>query len=142
MGALVSGIGSYEAGNTNAGIAKTNAQFASMNASDALARGNIKAAQIEGQGSQVVGKEKAGYSASGVDTSAGGTPMQAMADSRMMSQLDSQTALNNAAREAWGYKTQAYGYTQQAGLDYNNALFSLAGGIVSTEGQIAQAAGS
>jgi hypothetical protein len=30
-----------------------------------------------------------------------------MADSRLMSELDAQTIRNNAARDAWGLKTQA-----------------------------------
>ena len=142
MGALISGIGGYEAGNTNAGIAKSNAAFANLNASDALSRGAMKAGQVTTKGSQTIGAQKAAYSASGVDASAGGSPMQAMADTRMMSALDAQTALNNAARDAWGYKVQSYNATQQAGLDYNNAIFSLAGGAVSTEGEIAKAATS
>lgn len=84
----------------------TNARLSMMNADDALKRGEVAAGNVERQGRQVVGSERAGLAAQGIDVNSG-SAAQVQASSAAVTALDAQTTRNNAWREAWGYKEQA-----------------------------------
>jgi hypothetical protein len=92
-----------------AGEAKTareNAYLARLAASDVERRAGQDAGRARTAGTQVIAEQRAAFGASGVDGSSG-SPLALMADSRLMSELDALTIRNNAAREAWGLRTQA-----------------------------------
>lgn len=75
------------------------------NAIQAGDAGRIEEGKIRMAGSQLIARQKVAYAASGValDT---GTPASVMASQAGLTELDAQTAANNAARRVWGYKMQ------------------------------------
>lgn len=96
--------------------AKDNKSMALDAAADAVARGNREAALVRLQGSRLAGQQRVAYAASGVDATSG-TPVDVMADSRLVSEMDAQQLQNNAAREAWGFRRHGLKYGQQAALE-------------------------
>lgn len=92
--------------------ARANARVSRVAASDAYTRGAQQAGARRMAASQQISQTRAAFGASGVDSSVG-SPLHAMADVRMMSELDAQTTKNNAAREAWGLQVQALGQQQE-----------------------------
>lgn len=92
--------------------AADNEKIALQAAADSIARGNQEAARARMLATQTIARQKVAFAASGVDASVG-TPADAGAGTRMMSELDAQTLKNNAAREAWGFKTQSHKIAKQ-----------------------------
>jgi hypothetical protein len=99
-------------GNAQGALFDQNAMLAKAQAADAIARGNQDANGVLRQGRLVGGAQLAAYGAQGLDTSVG-SPAAVMANDRALSALDAITIRNNAAREAWGFETEAAGYTAQ-----------------------------
>lgn len=93
-----------------------NQQLANAQAADALRRGAFQAGQVRQRGDQIIGQERTGYAASGVDENVG-TAAAVQGETAARAELDAQTAQNNAARQAWGYKVSATQEGQQAALD-------------------------
>ena len=83
-----------------------NAAFATLQARDALARVDLSAGQRATAGRVQGGQVVAGFSGQGVDVSVG-TPLDVLANNDRLTALDVATIKNNAAREAWGYTTEA-----------------------------------
>ena len=94
----------------------TNQQLQLGMAGSVLARGNWEAQQATLKGDQIVGQERAGYGASGVDSNSG-SAAATQALSKGMAGLDAVQAQNNAMRQAWGYKVTANQYGAQQGVD-------------------------
>lgn len=78
---------------------------AGYNARQAQLKGNAETARLRMLGAQTVAKQKVAYANSGVDPTTG-TAAAVQSDTAAMNELDVQTAKNNAAREAWGFKLQ------------------------------------
>lgn len=112
-GTVVGGLGKRAEAHQQAEFQDANKSLSEQRAGDALLRGNRDAGTQRMKGSQIIGAQKVGFAAGGVDVSTG-SAAQTMADTRMMSELDAQTIENNAAREAWGHKVQAWESGQQA----------------------------
>lgn len=83
-----------------------NAAFAELQAEDAIRRGDKEAAAAIRRGEQVVGEQRAGYAASGIDVNFG-SARDIQEQTMQISESDARTIKNNAWREAWGFKTQA-----------------------------------
>jgi hypothetical protein len=83
-----------------------NAQLADLQAQDALLRGEMSTHVRGQQTREDIGTARASYAGQGValDT---GTPVDVQADIARLGALDIATIRNNAAREAWGFTTQA-----------------------------------
>ncbi len=75
------------------------------NARQARLQGAAKQGQLLIQGGQLQAKQNLAYSNSGIDATTG-TAAAVQADTAAQTQLDAQTAKNNAAREAWGFDLQ------------------------------------
>lgn len=95
--------------------AEQNKQIAEQAAADARVRGAREAAVIRMQASQLGAKQRLAFANSGIDATQG-TAVQTVANTAAAGELDAQTALNNAAREAWGYEVSANRYSEQAKL--------------------------
>lgn len=95
-------------------VALQNASISDAAARDAVNRGTQAAAREQEKGAQVEGAAKSAYGASGVTLE--GSPMQVLADTNYYTNMGVQTAMNNAAREAWGYKVRATQQKDQAGM--------------------------
>lgn len=97
-----------------------NASVAERQAQDATARGEFDAGQIATAGRQRIGAQRVAAAGSGVDVGTG-SALDLQGDEAHFSALDRQTRLNNAAAEAWGYRTQS-ALDQQAAAQQASAL--------------------
>lgn len=117
----------------NAAQAMRNARLANVQADDAIERGDKEAKVLKGKVEQVVGSQRAGFAAQGLDVDSGSTA-QVQADTKDMGARDMLTIKNNAWREAWGYKVEAQNHAGNAAMEkaagenrYKNTL--LTGGL-------------
>lgn len=136
IGSILGASNDIQQGQAQAGQDRSNAALAGYQAFDALNRGSRTVGQIRTRGSQIIGQQKVGYAASGIDTQSG-TALDTMADSRMMSELDAATVRNNAARQAWGYRVQQSNYLSDANSAEDRGVMGAAGGILGGIGSIA-----
>lgn len=114
-GGLQSAAASRAAGEYSAQVDEANAVRARYAAGDAEARGQIEAGQARTQGSQVIGKARAGAAANGIDVSSANV-VDIVGSTRLMSELDVATIRNNARREAYGELGKAESFSAQAQL--------------------------
>lgn len=135
IGAMTRAAGDFQAGTYEFEQAKKNRALAEASAADAMLRGEQEASRYRTRGTQVIGEQRAAAGASGIDVSTGSISEMA-ADTRMFSELDAQTARNNAAREAWGYQVQADEYAEQARMAIRRRNFGLAGNILGGAGDV------
>lgn len=101
-------------------VAENNAKIAAWQRSDALQRGEIEAQAAMRKQNELIGKQRALLSASGVDATQG-SALDVLASTRFLGQQDVATIQSNAAREAWGYEVQGSNFKAQALLDKSQA---------------------
>jgi hypothetical protein len=95
------------AGNKQQQMFDQNAKFAKLQADDAIARG-AHAEMIRRRGTErVIGAQRVGFAAQHVDVNTG-SALDVQADAAYLGELDVVTIRNNAAKEAYGYKVEAY----------------------------------
>ena len=116
VGAIEGGTATANAANYSAQVAQNNAKIARDNAAYAEQAGNVAATTQGLKGAAIAGKIKAGQAAAGVDVNTG-SAKEVQAGQREVSQLDTETVLNNADLSAYGYRTAATSDTAQAELD-------------------------
>jgi hypothetical protein len=97
----------YDAGKFQNKLNKQEAKYEDEKAKDAVSRGVEQQDKIRAQIRRVLGAQRAGFGGSGIDISAGGSPFDVAMDSEREGELDMLTARNNAAREAFGYRSRA-----------------------------------
>ena len=100
------------AGQYNQKVAEQNSQFAEQQAQDALQRGEVDEENHRMRIRQAIGTARASYAAQGVDVNSG-SAVDAQGSIAYLGELDAITIRNNAAREAWGYRVNAYNYRAQ-----------------------------
>jgi hypothetical protein len=122
MGSFVSMLGANrnaQAQDTMAAVysqqGEQNQTLLNMSAEDTLRRGQYQAGVAGMRATQLIEKQRVGYATSGVDSQTG-TPLQAMADTRMLSSLDQSMIRASAAREAWGLRVKGYQAYEQGQL--------------------------
>lgn len=128
--------GSIKEGEAKQREAKDNAALAASAAADAIARGNQEAGRTRTDTTKLVAEQNVAYANSGVDPTVG-TPASVMADTRAMGELDAKTLENNAAREAWGFRTYGMKYNQQAALEAARTQNKVAGTMLGGLGRAA-----
>jgi hypothetical protein len=104
------------AGKYSQQVANVNAEVAGIKGEQTIQRGYEQEAKLRGEVRRMVGTARAAYAGQGVDVNVG-TAADVQTDIQVMGELDALTLRNNAAREAWGYKVEAYNYRAQGGLD-------------------------
>lgn len=119
-GMVMNAYGSYQytqqqnaAAEWNAGIMEQQAANYDALAADAIARGESNAAIQQLQARAARAETRTGYAASGVDVNTG-SPVDVVADMARWQEYDRQQIVENAAREAWGYSSEAGTLRQQA----------------------------
>lgn len=117
--ALIQGQQAAAQGEATAQANLQNAAFAEEAANDAIARGGMDEDQQRLATRAAIGTQRAGFAANGVDVNSG-SAADIQDDTAALGELDALTIRNNAAREAWGYRTQA----QQGRLAAANARSS------------------
>lgn len=113
MGAYSQAQGQKAALRAEAQIQSNNATLAEWQAEDAIARGETAAVQVQQQGAQLKGRQRAGMAANGVDLSYG-SAMQVINDTDYLAAVDASQTTANAAREAWGYRMEARQLTDRS----------------------------
>lgn len=93
-------------GDYEAGLARTNSAIASLQSKQTLEAGDAEASRKNMQTQQQVGAERAAQGASGVDVASGSSALVRNATASVGA-IDELTIRNNAARQAWGYQTEA-----------------------------------
>jgi hypothetical protein len=132
---LMQGYASMRSSQFNWQVAQDNAQLADNAAKDAIARGSQAAYREQLQNADVVGKQQAAYSASGVVAGAG-SALDKLTDTKYLGAIDAQTIQDNAGREAWGLETKSRQYLQQASQIQDASRYNAAGTDITAMGQI------
>lgn len=115
-GAIQSGQAQQAAANYQAQVAANNAQIATNNANYAVAAGNAQAEQSRLKTNALIGQQMAAQASSGIDVGSG-SALDVRTSQKEIGELDVETIRNNAARQAYGYQTQAMSDTAQGQLD-------------------------
>jgi hypothetical protein len=148
LGAGVSAVGAIEAGqatanaaNYSAQVAQNNATIADQNANYSIAAGQRKAADNSMKNASNIGRIKGAQAASGIDVNSGSAE-DVQVGNRETGELDSETVLNNAQLQAYGYRSQATGFTAQSGLDTMTAEQAPIGADIGAGGSFLSSASS
>jgi len=120
---------------------QNNAILAQRSANDATARGDVEAQQKANQTKQLIGQQRAGLAANGVDPN-DGTAVDLQSDAAGNGELDQLTIHANAAREAAGYQAQGANYQNQAAVDEASSQNALSAGALASTSSILGGAGS
>lgn len=137
-GSIFQGFATSEAASYQAEVAAVDKKIAEQNATRAIQAGQAKTAAEGMKNAAQQGQIKAALAANNVDVNSG-SALDVEAGQRKTGLLDTQTALNNAELEAYGYKTAAVGYGAQEGLDKATAEEAPIGGALGALGSLAQA---
>ena len=122
IGAGVTAAGQVEQGQATANAANYSAQVAANNAKteeqNAVYAEKAGAAQGEAtgrKGAAALGKVKTAQAANSVDVNTG-SAARVQESERATNELDTETVLNNSELQAYGYRSQAVGFTAEQGL--------------------------
>lgn len=135
LGTGISAFSAIQSGNSQKDAAKYNAEMERRKADDALQRGADESAVKRDEARKVGAAQREAFSMSGVDVNTG-TPLDLLTETAGLGELAALKTLNNARREAWGYRAQA-GLDEFQGsaaqrTGYLNAAGTILGGASST----------
>lgn len=149
-GAATSAVGSYysakgqkSALNFKAGIADLNARVAEQNAQQSFEQGQQQIAAQTLKAGQLKGAQRAALAANGVDLGVG-SAAEILDSTDMMKDVDLDTMRASVAKAAWGHRTQATGFQNEALLlrASANGISPTGAGINSLLGSAANMAAS
>jgi hypothetical protein len=129
------------AANYQAEVATGNQQIATQNANYAAAEGEEQAAQKQQQTRAQEGAILAGQASSGVDVNSP-TATGVRASQAELGALDAQTIRANAARQAYGYTTQATNFGNEAQAETATGENAMTGGEIGAAGSLLSGAGN
>lgn len=114
-------------------MSRQNAQFAELQAKQALKIGEEKAQRYTEQVNQLIGSQKLAYASSGVDIGFG-TAQKVMSETRNLGLQDAMDIRTNSILEAMGYQFEASQWKQKGEMAKRTAAISgpqtlLAGGL-------------
>ncbi len=128
-GGIVQGIAHYKEGQFSAQVQEANAQSAEQAAGDAQLRGLAEQANFKLKAGQLAARQRMALIGANVDLTSG-TAVDIAAETQAMTQRDAEVIGNNAAREAWGFKSQALNYRAQGELDKLRGKYAMAGSLL------------
>jgi hypothetical protein len=105
-GTAMSAVGQIQAGKYNAAVADQNARNLDRAALDAENRGDYAAAKQGVATQRILGSQRAAAGAMGIDMSSG-SALDILVATAGIGEEEAQTIRNNAAREAWGLRSEA-----------------------------------
>jgi hypothetical protein len=126
---LAQGAAAKSAANAQAAAANTNARLAEHQATDALRRGAHEENKFRREASVLQGSQRAAAAASGVDVDSG-SMSDIQIEARMEEEEDAAVIRFNAAREGWGYNTQALDYRNQASAARSAGKNAMTAGMI------------
>lgn len=106
VGAATSAANSLGAGKYASDVGAANAKLAEQNARDAILRGGEAVHDRHTATRRLVASQRAVAASQGLDPDTG-TPGDLGSEARTIGALDEVTLMNNATREAWGFKVEA-----------------------------------
>lgn len=119
-GGVTSAIGGYFSAATQkatlkgqAAVADTNARIAELGAQSALLQGQQQVGALTLRAGQLKSSQRAAMAANGIDLGVG-SAVELQASTDIMAQIDKNTIEANAVRSAWGYRTQAVNFQNEA----------------------------
>lgn len=125
--AAASAVGAYAASASQKSSLKFQAQMAEISAKRAevgaqqeLARGQFEEQKARMGTAIVKSRQRAAFAANNVDLGVG-SAARALASTAVMGEIDANNIKANATRAAWGLRTQAVDYKNQAGLSRASA---------------------
>ena len=148
LGALMSVVGAFYSSSSQRAQLRAQAQLAQINATTAerTAQSALQAGQLQEQHSMLAtanlkSTQQAHFAANGIDLGEG-SAARVLADTDVMGEIDKNTIAANAVRQAWGYRTQATNYSNQALFSNAEAsaispTISSASSLLSSAGQVA-----
>jgi outer membrane murein-binding lipoprotein Lpp len=104
-----------------------NATIADAQAKDAEARGQIEADRYRTSVKGLIGHQRAATAAGNIDVGFG-SALDVQADAAYLGELDALTIEQNAAREAWGYRVDAYDTRKRAEITRKEGVMMEAAG--------------
>jgi hypothetical protein len=142
FGAYQSSRATKAAHEAQAQVQRNNATVAGWQAEDAIERGNKAAMRVRSQARQLKGTQRARLAAAGVDLGEG-SALQILSDTDYFGEVDAQTTVDNAAREAWAIRQQAAGYSADAALMQSRAaaespLFAAGTSLLTSASRVAE----
>lgn len=147
IGAGIGIMGQMQQANSQSNAMKYNAEVAANNQVEAdqaavvaQQQGAVQQQQKAYQEDVLIGQQKAGLAANGVDVGSG-TAVDLLSDTKAAGELDQLTIVNNAQREAMGFKNQSINYSNQAQLDEASSAATLEGGNLKAAATFATSAG-
>ncbi len=118
-----------QAANYQSAVARNNAIIANQNAQAALDAGQAQEQQQRLKTAGLIGAERATMAANGVELDSG-SALNVQSSAASLGELDALTVRSNAARQAYGYQTQATNFGAQAQLDNSQASWASATGQI------------
>jgi hypothetical protein len=143
IGAYDSSKGAQAAYNAQAQVSQNNAQIAGWQAEDAVARGGKAATGSRVRTLQLEGDQRAAFGSNGVDMGEG-SAQNIQQDTSYFGKIDANQLIDNASREAWGYRTQQTNFANNAAMLRSRAAAEspLTAGFTSLLGSATRVAGS
>ena len=117
-GAVTSAVGAYygaQASKAQASIADTNARLAELGAQAALLQGQSTVMRSRIATANVKGAQRTAFAANGVDASSA-SAARVLTSTDVIGEVDANTIEADAVRAAFGYRTQAMNYSNDAML--------------------------
>lgn len=134
-GTVYSAYGQYQAGKYNAAVSETNAALAEESAKDAERRGTAEASRYRMNIRQLQGRQRAAIGSANIERS--GSALDVLTDTAAIAEMDLATIRSNAAREAFGFRTQGLNYRAQGQLDRFAGKTGAFGTILGGSGRVA-----
>lgn len=116
-----------QAAESQAQLDDYNASVADLQALDAQQRGEEEANRYRQGVRTLIGEQRSTFAANNVDVNFGSTS-DVQNDAAFLGELDALTIKTNAAREAWGYQTQAYDLRKKADITRRTGANAVAAG--------------
>lgn len=145
--AAVGAVGAIQQGNAAAASAKYQAQvnennaiLAQRNAEDARKRGAVEEDEHRRKVAALQGRQTAVMAANGLDVTSG-SPLDILADTGQMGELDALTIRNNSEREALGYQAQGMNFKAEANLDRMRGSAAKTAGTIGAVGSVVSGIG-
>lgn len=125
--AAAAGTAQRKAAESGADLQDFNAKVADLQAQDAVERGAEEESRYRTQVRGAIGTQRAGFAAQGVRVGFG-SAVDVQADAAYLGELDALTIRTNAARESWGFKTQATDLRKRAEIARKEGVYLEAAG--------------
>ncbi len=129
LGSIAQGNQQAASDKYNAQVAENNAQIARQNATFSGQEGAANAAREQLKTRAQVGGIKAAQAANGIDINSG-SAVDVRSSAAELGELNAITIRSNAARQAYGYQTQASSDMAQAQLDRQSAKYASESGYI------------